>query len=46
MKTIEELAQFVLKFYEDNCEPHEIRLPDFLNRLDHQVVTEREARDE
>ena len=45
LTTIEELAQFVLKFYQENCEPHSIGLLDFLDRLNHQVVIEQENDD-
>jgi hypothetical protein len=43
MTTIEELAKSVLRFYRENCEPHGIRLQDFLDRLDNQVLTELES---
>lgn len=40
VKTIEGLAQLVLKFYRDNLASHGVALPDFLARLANQVETE------
>lgn len=40
MKTIEELAQLVLKFHRDNLASHGVALSDFLERLAKQVETE------
>jgi hypothetical protein len=44
-KTIEELAQFVLKFWEVNLKGT-VKLYDFIARLDDQITTEFEATDE